>query len=150
LVVFTTSGRVAIAAELKAWDIGHQLFDLAKVCCLLTGGVSAGLLISVARRQSDFDRLPGGELFPAHEGEVRAHDFVNLIMKNRDEWRRHVGKGGPEPTTIPTAVTTTAVAADTSIDAYPGHSARVVEVGVSDPSPIALMNGWPELGSRPL
>jgi hypothetical protein len=28
-------GPVDMAAELKVWDIGHEIFDLAKICRLL-------------------------------------------------------------------------------------------------------------------
>jgi hypothetical protein len=55
---------VELVAELKVWDIGHQLFDLAKVFGLLAAGPSAGFLVSVARQECDFDRLPSRELFP--------------------------------------------------------------------------------------
>jgi hypothetical protein len=144
VVVVSSTGSAEWAAEIKAWDIGHQLFDLAKVCCLLAAGVAAGFLICVAKRDSDFDRLPGGQLFPAVEGEVRTHDFVDLIALHAEEWLRHVGKGGPEPTSIPTVVTTSAVLGSTAIDAYPGHSARAVHVAVTDQTPIPLEKGMPE------
>lgn len=63
LVVLDAAGHLDIVAELKAWDIGHQLFDLAKVCCLLAAGARAGFLVCVAKTAADFDRLPGGEPF---------------------------------------------------------------------------------------
>jgi hypothetical protein len=144
LVVFGPRQRVDLAAELKAWDIGHQLFDLAKACCLLATGASAAFLMCVAQRASDFDRLPGGELFPAVEGESREHDFLDLIATHRPEWSRALGRGGPEPTIIPTVVTTTAVSVDVPIEAYPGHAARAVQVAITDPAPIALTDGWPQ------
>jgi hypothetical protein len=31
LVVLDDSGEVELSAQLKVWDIGHQLFDLAKI-----------------------------------------------------------------------------------------------------------------------
>jgi hypothetical protein len=148
LVVLGSTGSAELALELKAWDIGHQLFDLAKVCCLLAAGVHAGFLICVAERDGDFDLLPGGELFPAVEGEVRSHDFLDLIVRNEAEWLRHVGEGGPEPTAIPTAVTTSAVVGGTAIAAYPGHSMRAVRVAVTDPTPIPLEKGTPEPRAR--
>jgi hypothetical protein len=43
LVVLAPGGRAALVAELTVWDIGHQLFDLAKVCCLLATGVTEGI-----------------------------------------------------------------------------------------------------------
>jgi hypothetical protein len=143
LVVLASGGDVALAAELKVWDIGHQLFDLAKVCCLIAAGVAHGFLITVAKRDADFARRPGGELFPASEGQTRRHNFLDLIVRQRVEWLRHVGKGGPEPTSVPTEIATTAVAARVSIDAYPGHSARAVEIAVTDPAWNRLVNGWP-------
>ena len=143
LVVLEPGRGIQIAAELKAWDIGHQLFDLAKVCCLLAAGVSTGFLICVAERRADFDLLPGGELFPPVRDETRVHDFPALITRHQAEWRKHAGKGGPEPTSIPSAVSTTAAAVDMAIEAYPGHSARAVQVAVTDPTLIALKDGWP-------
>jgi len=149
LVVFGAQGGIDLAAELKVWDIGHQLFDLAKACCLLAAGVPATFLICVAKRDEDFDRLAGGCLFPATEGHVREHAFGELIATYRDEWRRHVGEGGPEPTSLPTTVITRAVSAGVAIDAYPGHSARAVEVVVTEPTPVTLTNSWPAAVSRP-
>lgn len=64
LVDYALGGAVELVAELKAWDIGHELFDLAKVCCLLTNGVPAGFLVCVAKRESDFDRMLGGNCSP--------------------------------------------------------------------------------------
>ena len=151
VVVLDAHGDVDIAVELKVWDIGHQLFDLAKVCCLLAAGARAAFLICVARRSHDFDRHAGGELFPAIERESREHDFLDLIGRHRDEWRRHVGKGRPEPISIPSSVRTTAVSCDVPIDAYPGHSARAVEVTVRDAKPVTLRDGWPaQLGHDPI
>jgi hypothetical protein len=141
--VYGPGGAAEVVAELKAWDIGHQLFDLAKVCCLLATGVPAGFLVCVARRERDFDRMRGGELFPAVEGEMREHDFAELIIRHRREWQRHVGKGGPEPTSVPSVVSTCSVASGVELEAYPGHSIRAVEVTVRDPLPVTLANGWP-------
>lgn len=144
VAVIGLGGSVELAAELKAWDLGHQLFDLAKVCCLLAAGVRGGFLICAVQRACDFDRLAGGELFPASEGEVRHHDFIDLIAKHREEWHRHVGKGRPEPTSVPARVSTTALSSSVAFDAYPGHSARAVQVLVSNPSPVSLTDGWPD------
>jgi hypothetical protein len=144
VVVLGTGRAVELVAELKVWDIGHQLFDLAKVCCLLAAGVGSGFLISVAHRESDFDRLPGGKLFPGRQGEYCEHEFAELVATYRDEWRNHVGQSRPEPTSIPTTVRTTAVAVRGTIDAYPGHSVRAAQVEVIDPAPIRLADGWPE------
>jgi hypothetical protein len=79
--------------------------------------------------------LPGGELFPAIDDDSREHDFPRLIETHRTEWRRHVGHDGPEPTSIPTAETTTAVSVDMPIEAYPGHTARAVHVAISESAP---------------
>jgi len=144
LVVLAPGDTTALVAELKVWDIGHQLFDLAKVCCLLAAGCTGGFLVAVAKREADFTRLPGGELFPEREGVTRSHDFLGLIARHRDEWRRHVGKRRPEPTSIPAQVTTRSVAAGIAIDAYPGHSARAVRIAITDGTPQTLVNGWPE------
>lgn len=144
LVVFgPTADQVAYVAELKCWDVGHQLFDLAKVCCLLSTGIPAGFLVCAARRPADFDRQPGGELFPPREGETRPHRFLDLITRHEAEWRRHVGRNGPEPTSVPAAITTTALAAGVEISAYPGHEIRAIEVRVSDASPVQLTDGIP-------
>jgi hypothetical protein len=144
LVVLAPGRRAALAAELKVWDIGHQLFDLAKVCCLLATGVTEGFLIAVAKRDGDFVRHPGGELFPEREGVTRDHAFLDLIARHRAEWLRHVGKGRPEPTHVPAHVTTRSVAAGVSIEAYPGHVARAVQISVTDPAPQTLVKGWPQ------
>ncbi len=149
LVVYKPNGPVEFAAELKVWDVGHQLFDAAKACCLLAAGMPSTFLICVVQRSSDFGRLPGGELFPPAAGLVREHDFVELIKRHRAEWQRHVGHGGPEPTSIPTKLSTRSVSVDMEIDAYPGHSLRAVEVAVTDPALIPLTNGWPEGVSPP-
>lgn len=75
LVVFGTADNVELVAELRCWDVGHQLFDLAKVCCVLATGIPAGFLVCAAQRSADFDRAPGGELYPAEVGETRHHRF---------------------------------------------------------------------------
>ena len=144
LVLYSRSGDIDLVAELKAWDIGHQLFDLAKVSCLLMSGVRAAFLVCVARRAGDFDRVPGGELFLALGGQMREHDFIDLIARHRREWQHHVGRRRPEPTSIPMRLTTTSVVASVELEAYPGHSARAVEVAVTDATPIPLTDGWPE------
>jgi hypothetical protein len=144
LVMYAPGRRVRSVVELKAWDIGHQLFDLAKVCCLLDAGVSGAFLICVAKQAGDFGRMPGGELFPSSEGETRKHRFTDLISRHRNEWRHHVGRGRPEPTSVPTAVSTTAIAVDIEIQAYPGHSARAVAVSVLAQAPVSLIEGWPD------
>jgi hypothetical protein len=143
LVVLGENASVDIAAELKVWEIGHQLFDLAKACCLLGADVASVFLVCVAKRDEDFRLMPGGQLFPAREGDARVHRFAALIEECRDEWSRHVGRGGPEPTSLSRAVRTHAVATSVAIDAYPGHSARAVKVVIADSTPIELMNGWP-------
>jgi hypothetical protein len=143
LVVFGPDGGIALGAELKVWDISHQLFDLAKVCCMLHAGVQAGFLICVTRQQADFDRQSGGELFPGRLSESRVHDFPRLIAKHRDAWRHHAGLGGPEPTAVPRAVATTGVSVDVAIEAYPGHVARAAQVSIVEPSRINLLAGWP-------
>ena len=37
-----------LVAELKVWDVGHQLFDVAKVCCLLKAGAEAAFMLCIA------------------------------------------------------------------------------------------------------
>jgi hypothetical protein len=137
-LVLRASGAIAAAAELKVWDIGHQLFDLAKVCCLLGGGAHHGLLVCVAKSEADFGRQAGGELFPSIAGEQRTHNFGELVGRHRREWLRHLGKGGPEPTAVPATVTTTAIAQGIEIKAYPGHSLRAVEVKIAESGWISL------------
>jgi Holliday junction resolvase RusA-like endonuclease len=146
LVLLDSTGAAELAAELKAWDIGHQLFDLAKIGCLLKAGIGAGFLVCVAKSAGDFDRMAGGVLFPAGVGESRRHSLCDLINDYGTEWNRHIGRGRPEPTAVPTAVTTTTVAAGVEIAAYPGHSARAVEVRIDDPAPVRLEEGWPRDG----
>ena len=143
VVLTTASQGVSLVAELKVWDIGHQLFDLAKVSCLLTAGVTSGFLVCVAKNAGDFERQPGGIVFPEEVGETRRHSFAALIEDHREEWRHHVGKGGPEPTAVPAEVATTTIASGVPIAAYPGHSARAVEVSLLVPTPVVLTDGWP-------
>lgn len=143
LVVTRGKGEVELIAELKCWDIGHQLFDLAKSCCLLNSGVERAFLVCAARRAADFKTHPGGELFPATKGETSEHRFQKLFADHPKEWRKHVGKDTPEPTSVPTNITTTAIATRISLDAYPGHEVRAVEVQITDPTPIELANGMP-------
>jgi hypothetical protein len=149
VVVLESNGQVEIGLELKVWDIGHQLFDLAKLSCLLAAGAATTFLVCVAERERDFDRRPGGELFAAHKRERREHDFVELIAKHRHEWQRHVGKSGPEPTSVAMKLTTTAVSDTVAINAYPGHAARAAQVDVTDATPVPLHNGWPDAVARP-
>jgi hypothetical protein len=132
-----------LVAELKCWDIDHQLFDLAKVSCLLNSGAAAGFLVCAAKNSSDFDRQPGGELFPVTEGETRQHDFQDLFDAHPVEWSKHVGKGSPEATEVPTKVSTTAIVTGVELDAYSGHEVRAVEVEITDPAPIELVDGKP-------
>lgn len=87
-----------LAAELKVWDIGHQLFDLAKVSCLL--GVPSGFLVCVARSDGHFERRPGGVVFPKEIGTTRRHSFTDLIEDHRDEWRTWA-RGVPDPEPYP-------------------------------------------------
>jgi hypothetical protein len=143
LVVHGAGGGIALAAELKVWDVSHQLFDLAKVCCMLQAGIQAGFLICVAQQRADFDRQPGGELFPAEPGEARVHEFARLIAEHHDAWRHHAGLGGPEPTAVPRAVATTSVSVDIDICAYPGHVARAAQVSIVDQGRVPLVGGWP-------
>lgn len=143
LVVRRPDRRIEMVAELKACDIGHQLFDLAKVCCLLNTRIPHGFLICVAQREGHFATMPGGELFPPDVGACRQHGFRELIEEHRKEWRHHVGKGSPEPTSVPSQVGTTAVSVGVELRAYPGHSIRAVEVKVIDPTPIPLVDGCP-------
>jgi hypothetical protein len=138
-----TDGTPQLVAELKCWDIEYQVFDLAKICCLLAAGATAGFLVCVARVAHDFERTPGGELFPAVVGESRTHLFADLIEKHHAVWAKGVGHDGPEPTSVPRAVQTRSVAAGIEIAAYPGHSARAVLVEISDPAPLPLASGWP-------
>jgi hypothetical protein len=138
-----TLAQVELAAELKVWDIGHQLFDLVKAACLLRTGVASAFLVCVAKTRQDFDRRPGGVLFPDRTGERRTHNVAELIDAHAEEWRHHAGRGGPEPTSAPTSVVTSAVAVDVPVRAYPGHSARAVEVSIGDPAPVPFVGGWP-------
>src|SRR5437764_12038667 len=50
LVLLGSNDRIEIAIEMKAWDIGHQLFDLAKVCCILAAGARTAFLLCGAQR----------------------------------------------------------------------------------------------------
>lgn len=142
-LVVLEEDRVEIVVELKVWDIGHQLFDLAKLCCLLSAGASTAFLLCIARRSVDFDRMPGGELFPTEPGERRCFDFEGLIEAHLSEWHRHVGHEGPEPTAVPRQVATIAITAPIPIDSYPGHELRACEVEVLDSTRLPLTRGLP-------
>jgi hypothetical protein len=87
--------------------------------------------------------MPGGELFAAQEGEVREHRFAELIDRHASEWRHHVGRGGPEPISVPAAVSTTSASAGVDLEAYPEHSIRAAQVDILDVAPLRLENGWP-------
>jgi len=131
------------AVELKAWDVGHQLFDLAKICCLLAAGVPQGFLLCVAQRDEDFESAVGRDLFPAVARGGHTLKFEELIRRHEREWCRHFGRGRPEPTAVPRAVTVRSIAVGTKIEAYPGHTARAVEVEIMDENLVSLRDGRP-------
>jgi len=143
LVRDAPEGDPLFAIETKVWDVGHQLFDLAKITCLLAAGIPRGYLLCVAKKAADFELHAGGVLFPREIGEVREHSFSELIETYRAEWSSHVGKAQPEPTQVPACVTTAAVVTGVALPAYPGHLARAVEVRVIDPKPVRLIAGFP-------
>ncbi len=126
------SPRPQIVAELKVWDIGHQLFDLIKCCCLLAAGAEAASLACIARQPGDFVRKPGGELFAEKESEKRIVDVGELLARHSLEWASHVGNDRPEPVRVPARIATRAVGAPVEIEAYPEHQLRTAQVEIVD------------------
>lgn len=132
-----SGNELTLVAELKVWDIGHQLFDVAKICCLLNAGAGAGFLLCIARTPGAFEHSPGGELFPANTAPH--HDaFPVILERHATEARRHLRQGRPRPTSLPRRFSTRAVCAPVTLDAYPEHQLRAVEVRIEDPTPASI------------
>ena len=127
-----------LVAELKVWDVGHQLFDVAKVCCLLKAGARAGFLLCIARSADAFDREPGGELFRDKAGLEHGDVFPVIFQRHPEEARKHLKANRPRPTLLPRRFSTTAVCDPVELDAYPGHQLRVVEVRIEDSTPTEI------------
>lgn len=130
--------RLPLVAELKVWDIGHQLFDVAKVCCLLKAGAEAGFLLCIAESADAFDRMPAGELFRDRAGLEHGDVFPIIFQRHAAEAREHLRRDRPCPTSLPRRFSTTAVCDPLDLDAYPGHQLRVVEVRIEDSTPTAI------------
>lgn len=130
--------ELKLVAELKVWDVGHQLFDVAKVCCLLAAGASAGFLLCIAKSADAFEGSPGGELFRAEAGLTHGDVFPILFQRHPAETRRHLKRSRPCPTSLPRRFSTTAVCDPVQLDAYPGHQLRAVEVRIEDPTPTSI------------
>lgn len=126
--------EIILVGELKCWDIGHQIFDLLKVACLLEGGASAGFLGVIAKHRSDFATMPGGELFASNPGQRTSHDVLALLERHQPEVRKHFGCGGPEPTAAPIDIETVAIGEPLPVAAYKGHELRLclVEIPVDE------------------
>src|SRR5262249_12950176 len=129
---------LALVAELKVWDVRHQLFDVAKVCCLLKAGAETGFLLCIAKSADAFDRQPGGELFRQDAGLVHGDVFPIFFQRPAEEARKHLKVNRPRPTLLPRRFSTTAVCDPVELDAYPGHQLRAVEVRVEDATPIEI------------
>ncbi len=130
--------ELKLVAELKVWDVGHQLFDVAKVCCLLKAGAKAGFLLCIAEKPDAFERSPGGELFPAKAGLEHGDVFPVLFRRHTAEARKHLKRNQPGPTSLPRRFSTTAVGDPVPLDAYLGHQLRVVEVRIEDPTSVKI------------
>ena len=133
LAVVSDSG-LELVAGLKVWDIGHQLFDVAKVCCLLKAGAKTGFLFCIAKSPDAFERQAGGELFRAEAGLEHGDVFPILFQRHPVEARKHLKRNRPCPTSLPRRFSTTAVCDPVQLDAYPGHQLRAVEVRIEDPT----------------
>ncbi len=127
-------GGLELVAELKVWDVGHQLFDVAKVCCLLKAGAKAGFLLCITKSPDAFERQAGGELFRAEAGLVHGDVFPILFQRHPAEARKHLKRNRPCPTSLPRRFSTTAVCDPIALGAYPGHQLRAVEVRIEDPT----------------
>jgi hypothetical protein len=130
--------ELKLVAELKVWDVGHQLFDVAKVCCLIKSGAKAGFLLCVAKSADAFESNPGGELFPDKAGMVHGDVFPILFQRHPAEARRHLKRNRPCPVSLPRRFSTTAVCDPVPLHTYPGHELRVVEVRIEDPTPTSV------------
>ena len=130
--------ELKLVAELKVWDVGHQLLDVAKVCCLLKAGAKAGFLLCIAQTAEAFEHSPGGELFRAKAGLVHGDVFPVLFQRHPVEARKHLKRNRPCPTSLPRRFSTTAVCEPVQLDAYPGHQLRAVEVRIEDPTPTSI------------
>jgi hypothetical protein len=130
--------ELKLVAELKVWDVGHQLFDVAKICCLLKAGASAGFLLCIARTADAFEIGPGGELFRAEAGLIHGDVFPVLFQRHPTEARRHLKRGRPCPTSLPRRFSTMAVCDPVQVDSYPGHQLRAIEVRIEDPTPTPI------------
>jgi hypothetical protein len=137
-LVVIDDGELEVVAELKVWDVGHQLFDVAKVCCLLKAGAKAGFLLCIAESADVFGRKPGGELFRDRAGLEHGDVFPIIFQRHPDEARKHLKVDRPCPTSLPRRFSTTAVCDPVKLDAYPGHQLRVVEVRIEDSTPTVI------------
>ncbi len=130
--------ELRLVAELKVWDVGHQLFDVAKVCCLLRAGARAGFLMCIAKTADAFESQAGGELFREEAGLVHGDVFPVIFRRHPTEARKHLKFNRPGPTSLPRRFSTTTVCDPVNLDAHPGHQLRVVEVRIEDPTPTTI------------
>jgi hypothetical protein len=130
--------ELALVAELEVRDIGHQLFDVAKVCCLLKAGARAGFLFCIAESPDAFDRMPGGELFRDRAGLEHQDVFPIIFQRHPAEARSHLRRSRPGPISLPRRFSTTAVCDPLDLDAHPGHQLRVVEVRIEDSTAMTI------------
>lgn len=137
-LVVVDDGELEMVVELKVWDVGHQLFDVAKICCLLKAGARAGFLLCIAKSADAFDRQPGGELFRDRAGLEHGDVFPITFQRHPAEARKHLKVDRPRPTSLPRRFSTTAVCDPVSLDAYPGHQLRAVEVRIEDETPTEI------------
>ena len=133
-----SDAELELVAQLKVWEVGHQLFDVAKVCCLLKAGAKAGFLLCIAESADAFDRKPGGELFRDKAGLVHGDVFPIIFRRHPAEARKHLKVNRPGPTSLPRRFSTTAVCDPITLDAYSGHQLRVVKVQIEDPTPTVI------------
>jgi hypothetical protein len=129
--------ELTLVAGLKVWDIGYQLLEVAKVCCLLKAGARAGFLLCIAEADA-YDREPGGELFRERAGLEHGDVFPILFQRHPAETRKHLNVSRQCPISLPRRFSTTAVCDPVELDAHPGHELRVVEVRIEDPTPTPI------------
>ena len=137
-LVVIDDGELEVVAELKVWDVGDQLFDVAKVCCLLKAGAKAGFLLCIAESADVFDRRPGGELFRDRAGLEHGDVFPIIFQRHPAEARSHLKVNRPCPISLPRRFSATAICDPVKLDAYPGHQLRAVEVRIKDPTPTVI------------
>ena len=132
------------AAEVKVWDVSHQIWDALKLAAgIAAGDVKVGYLIAAAS-PSAFATQGGKELFANVTPGVC--DVRDLIAANPREWQVLLNGGRARPVVLPANIRV-----HTPVDEWCwfGHRVRVARIDVLEPGrTLRLADGWPD-GLRP-